>query len=226
MNNLKLYINNKDVDNYLLLHKNDERFKYKEALFLKYLADTDNKTFEKAEMYLAKSNDKLGFYEKFNVRNLFSFKKYLDLVNEGRFIDINDICLMLVPALGLNSLYVGDIKIGLRYINNFSYLLDIDTVSLVKDAVYKLRRYSKEYDNNLDKYELDLDIKRIGVFNDTLGNYARLRHIGIIDYTGDDFSLIGKERCEKELEEYANIYGDKPVEIIKDYVKELKKKYD
>ena len=222
MNNLKLYINDKDIDKYLLLHKNDETIKDKEALFLKYLSDTDDKTFEKTEMYLAKTSDKLGFYEKHNIINLFTFKEYLEIIKEGKFIDINDICLMLVPALGLNSLYVGDIKIGLRYINNFSYLLDIDTISLVKDAVYRLRRYSKEYDNNLDKYELDLDIKRIGVFNDTLGNYARLRHIGIIDYTGDDFSLIGKERCEKELEEYANIYGNEPIEIIKEYVKELK----
>ena len=226
MRNLKIYINDKDVDKYLLLHKNDSNFKYKEALFLKYLDDTDDKTFEKTEMLLSKSNDKLGFYERHNVKNLFSFEKYLELTSAGKFIDIKDICIMLVPALGLNSLYTGDIKIGLRYINNFSYLLDVDTTSLIQEAVFRLRRYSKEYDNNLDKSEIDLNLKRIGIFNDTLGNYARLRHLGIIDYREDDFSLIGKDRCNQELEMYSQIFGSEPVEIIKEYAKELKKEID
>ena len=39
MDNLKIYIDSKDIDKYLLNHKEDKKIKYKEALFIKYLKD-------------------------------------------------------------------------------------------------------------------------------------------------------------------------------------------
>ena len=218
---MQININKQDIDKYMLIHKNDGNIKYREALFLKYLNDTDNKTFEKAEMYLKKIKDKEEFYRCYDVFELFNFNKYIELISSCRNIDIYDISLMLVPALGQQELYAGDIKIGYKYIQNFSYLLDMDTVSLINGAVYSLRNYSKEYDNSYIS-KIDLDIKRIGILNDTLGNYVRLRKLGIIEHREDDFTLIGKERCEKELEKYSEIYGEEQVEIIKEYAKRLK----
>lgn len=219
---MKINVTQEDIDKYMLAHKSDIDIKYKEALFLKYLDDTDDKTLEKVEMYVKKLDDKSEFYKKTNVTDLFNFKKYLELISSCRNIDVYDISLMLVPALGLNNLYVGDIEIESNYINNFSYLLDMNTILLVEGAIFRLRNYSKEYDRSCTG-GMDKSIKNIGVFNDTLGNYVRLRDLGVIDYPNDDFTLIGKDRCEVELYEYSEIYGKEPVEIIKEYAKELKK---
>ena len=214
-------ITEEDKNKYLIAHKKDSDIKYREALFLKYLDDTDDKTLEKVEMYLKKLDDKSEFYKKNNVTDLFNFRRYLELIRSCRNIDVYDISLMLVPALGLNNLFIGDIKISSDYINNFSYLLDMNAILLVEGAIYRLRNYSKEYDRSCSG-GMDKSIKNIGIFNDTLGNYVRLRNLGIIEYNYD-FSFIGKDRCEIELYEYSEIYGKEPVEIIKEYAKELKK---
>lgn len=215
MENLRIFINSNDIKKYLLSHKDDKNLKYKEALFLKYLDDTNMYTKEKFEMGGIDTNNK----------ELLTFEKYIELIKKSNNIETSDISLMLVPALGLNGLYTGDIDIGVKYIYNYARLLDenANMEKVIKEAIYRLRNYSKEYYNSMNK--IDYPIKEIGIFNDTLGRYAKLRNIGVINYNGRDFSLIGKDRCEKELASYSEIYGSDAVEIIKDYTKELKKDY-
>lgn len=210
MENLKIYIKSSDIKKYMLL--NSDKLKYKEALFLRYLDDTDKNTKEKYEMI---NIDACG-------RDLFSFDKYLYIISENHIIQTADIALMLVPALGLNSLFTGDINIDSSSICNFASLLDYNAgmEKVIKEAIERLRFYSKEYANS--KNEIDYPIKEIGIFNDILGMYVKLRNYGIIAFNGSDFSLIGKNRCMEELDSYSNIYGAEPVEIIKEYAKELK----
>ena len=214
MKNLNIYIKEKDIKSYLLKHKNDKKIKYKEALFLKYLDDTEFDTEEKKEM----ANISID-------SNAIDFNTYINCLKDKHSPTVEDICLILVPALGLNSLYAGDINISIDYINNYARLLDdnANMEKVVKESLYRLRNISKEY--SLRHKGVDYPIREIGVLNDTLGRYAKLRHNGIIEYNGSDFSFIGKDRCEKELESYSNIYGYDTVEIIKEYTKELRRKY-
>ena len=212
MENIKVYIKQNDINNYLLKHKDDETLKYKEALFLNYLEESEYDTEEKREM--------LGI----NLDSTtYNFQDYINNLKKKHSPTVKDISLILVPSLGLNSLYAGDINIGVNYIYNYARLLDdnANIEKVIKESIYRLRNISKEY---YSRYEgVDYPIREIGVLNDTLGKYAKLRHIGIINYNGSDFSLIGKDRCEKELESYASIYGFDTVEIIKEYTKELKR---
>ena len=213
MENLRIFINSNDIKKYLLSHKDDKNLKYKEALFLKYLDDTNMYTKEKFEMGGIDTNNK----------ELLTFEKYIELIKKSNNIEVADISLMLVPALGLNGLYAGDIDIGVKYIYNYARLLDenANMEKVIKEAIYRLRNYSKEYYNSMNK--IDYPIKEIGIFNDTLGRYVKLITLGLINFTGKDFSLIGKDRCEKELEIYSQIFGTEPVSIIREYVKNLKK---
>lgn len=196
MKNLKIYEEN--IDKYLL--ENKENLKYKELLFIKYL-----------------ENNKDDKYDSFN--------DYLNNIKEKHSPDINDICLILVPALGLNSLYTGDTNIDQNYINNYARLLDdnADMEKVLKETIYRLRNISIEYASNHN--DIDYPIKQIGIFNDILRRYVKLRCMGIIGEKSNDFSLIGKDRCKKELEVYSDIYGNDTVEIIKEYTKELKRDY-
>ena len=214
MKNLKINIKEDDIKNYLLKHKDDENIKYKEALFLKYLDDTSFDTEEKREI--------LGV----NIDSTtYNFNEYIANIKEKHSPSTEDISLILVPALGLNSLYAGDINISINYINNYARLLDdnANIEKVITESIYRLRNISKEYAKR--HTGIDYPIREIGILNDTLGKYAKLRHMGIIDYNSSDFSLIGKERCEKELESYSKIYGFDTVETIKEYTKELKREY-
>lgn len=213
MDNLKIYIDSKDIDKYLLNHKEDKKIKYKEALFIKYLKDISYNEYGKKSLSL--------FLDPCPE----DFDTYISRIKKKHSPDIEDISLILVPALGLNGLYTGDINVGINYINNYARLLDdsANMEKVIKETMYRLRNISKEYANNHNN--IDYPIKQIGVFNDILGRYAKLRNLGIIDYNGSDFSLIGKDRCEKELENYTDVYGYNTVEIIKEYTKELKKDF-
>lgn len=212
MDNLNIYIKQKDVNKYLLRHKDEEQLKYREALFLNYLEESSYDTEEKREI-LGVDLDSTAY----------TFEEYISDLKKKHSPTVKDISLILVPALGLNSLYAGDINVGVNYIYNYARLLDdnANIEKVIKEAIYRLRNVSKEY---YSRYEnVDYPIREIGILNDTLGKYARLRHIGIINYNGSDFSLIGKDRCEKELESYGKIYGFDTVETIKEYTKELKR---
>jgi len=223
MENLKVYITNDDIKKYLLIHKEDENIKYKEVLFLKYLNDTDYRTLEKFDMYLRHVKDRKSFYEKYNILDLFTFDKYVSIISQYHNIELEDIMLMLIPILELNDLFISDINKDNSYINNYSYLLNpvIKIEDFINELIFNLKGLSKEYKNSAGKNIVDLNIKRIAVFNDILDDYINLHEAGIIN-SNDNFSLIGKERCEQEIASYSEIYGNRPIEIIESYVKEIK----
>lgn len=213
MENLNLYVEYEDILNYFLHHKEEKNLKYKEALFIKYLEDNSFNDYEKKE--------KIGLHIDFPCDN---FETYINNLKEKHNPDISDISLILVPALGLNKLYTGDTNTKLNYINNYTGLLDdsADIEKVITETIYRLRDISDEYTNNHS--DIDYPIKQIGIFNDTLERYVILRKKGIIDYN-NDFSLIGIDRCNKELDIYKDIYGSDTIETIKEYTKELKRNY-
>lgn len=212
MENFEIYIKSNDISNYMLEHK--ENLKYKEALFIKYLEDNAKDDYEKKQ--------KIGLHINYPCDN---FDTYLRKLRNKDNLDISDISLILVPALGLNNLYTGDVNNDDNYINNYARLLDdnADMEKVLMEAIYHLKNISNEYSNSLN--DIDSSIKQLATFNETLRKYIKLRKIGIIESNNNDFSLIGKDRCNKELDIYTTIYGFYTVNIIKNYTKELKRNY-
>ena len=84
MENIKVYIKQNDINNYLLKHKDDETLKYKEALFLNYLEESEYDTEEKREM--------LGI----NLDSTtYNFQDYINNLKEKHSPTVKDISLIL-----------------------------------------------------------------------------------------------------------------------------------
>lgn len=93
MENIKFEITEEDIRGYLKVHKDDKNFKYKEAMFMKYLKENNRFTSEALEMLIRKFsfNSVLVFNDK-----LPSFISYSNPIQN---LDLSGICHILIPTM-------------------------------------------------------------------------------------------------------------------------------
>lgn len=203
MENLSFKITEQDVSNYLIQHNNDYAIKNKEAMFVKYIKESNEITQEILEILVSKYNwnNQLfrNTYDSTDVlkeSSLYSFDTYL----KTRDLDISGICHILIPTFG----YYGFYK------ENYHPIIasHIELYTIVSNVIGK----TAENDYR-------------GCLNLAIDNYYE---VGKIDECSDSrYTLYMKikmdtETCRKELVEYSKIYGEEPVQRIKKIIQERK----
>ncbi len=195
----QLEITEQDFQNYLQKQKKESNLQNKEAMFVKYLRETNTITKEKLEILLQKYN-----LESEKITLEFPKQKFLDFptyLSQIKNLDISGICHILLPTLG----YYG-------YANWQYQRLSIESFQLQSlPELFQMITTRKQLIESLGSAITDYVIAGKLLTDSYNPMKWENWHIQI---------LAPRESCRKELVEYQNIYGEEPVEKIKAYIKE------
>lgn len=196
MENVKFEIKPSDIQEYLKQHKEDEFIKYREAMFVKYMKESNIITQESLEILMKKYNwdERMieGTYSVYDERGyirqlLPSFHSYLDNISN---LDISGICHIMIPML---SYYNIDKS------RSFSLYAELG------DLVRKMEFEHNESINYIEK--------------DTYENYVIAYSRDIFRFFEGTHIYFSQEKSRKIIQEYASIYGEEPVKQIRKIIK-------
>ena len=200
MENKKLEISTNDIRKYLKdLKKNhsdeyEKYYRYKEAMFVKYMKEHNEDTKESLEIRMKKYNsDKISIvgtsdydnYSTLKKQTLISFDNYLYGVNN---LDISGICHILIPTIK----YYGEKEC---YINQLYAELGSVSSRLTIPMEYPM----KIIESTLDDYRVCGKVK-------TIGNRIHIK--------------MGRDTCRGELLAYQDFYDENKVKRIKKIMRE------
>ena len=192
-------LNNSDIRKFV---KNKEfsyeyNIKYREALFVRYLNENKNITLEQVNMFINKYDTKDHNFNMLTLANLDTFSNYIKNIK----FDKNSVFEVLIPAI---AYYRGNhyhLAYGLTEVEKLH--LDLCVLEM------KLHEKSMNIKDDKQKY--------FDCYFNVLENYET------VDLIWNNTIEMNKEIARRTLKEYANIYGEEPVELIKEHVRSLKK---
>ena len=202
MENIDFKVTEQDIKNYVIEHKNDEKIRNKEAMFVKYMKENKTITQESLEILMKKYNlDERVIHGTYRYDNhgilkresLSSFENYLEGIQN---LDISGICHILIPTLG----YYGKKEIGAPYVE-------------LEDIVEKMyeevptKSSSNCLESAIDNY-------------DTIGKISKISQSHSFNIVTCINIRMSKETCRRELAEYSSIYGEEPVKQIRKIIRE------
>lgn len=204
MINVNFEITERDIQEYLKKHKEDESIKYREAMFVKYMKEQEGITCEALEILAKKYNwedrvisgtyqyDYLGVLKQESLPN---FNSYLNGIQN---LDISGICHILIPTLGYYyDEYREDYQlIGVPYIGLNA--LSMKLIGTIPENI------NEQLTTAIEDY---YTVGKIDKFH----YHNRSAFINI---------RMGRDHCRKELQEYSSIYGEEPIKIIRKKIRE------
>lgn len=191
MESIKLEITKEDIIEYLKRHRGDENIKYQEAMFVKYMKETEIFGEEALRILFTKynkdTNDYTDIYTYTKQSGLIktklkTFDNYLSTIQN---LDISGVCHIMIPAI--------------RY---YGEKTSIQTIKL-RPVLETLKVESRD-----DEQE---------ILQDTFENY---RISNQLKYTGNGYEITMNDgRASRELEKLKLVYGTMPIKKIEKVIK-------
>lgn len=198
MKNIKFEITERDIQEYLKQHKQDESIKYREAMFVKYMKEQQEITCEALEILMKKYNweDRLinGTYqydhsEVLQQESLPNFNSYLNGIYN---LDLSGICHIMIPVLtyyNVNKIQQNIIK----QLENLAFEFKLEPLNLGFIEVDAIENYAIAYGNEIFRYNNGINL------------------------------YLSKEKSSKLIQGYTSIYGEEPVKQIRKIIRERMK---
>lgn len=200
MQDINFKITEQDIVDYLIRHKNDCVIKNKEAMFVKYMKESNITTQESLEILMKKYNlderiiHGTYSYDNFNIlkrESLSSFHDYLVDINN---LDISGICHIMIPILSYYN--------GREWYQNFRCHQVLSSIckQLNITASFEIR----------DDAITDMKENYLLGFGDAY----------VYREEKDTYFKFSKDKSSKMIQEYARIYGEEPVKQIRKIIRE------
>lgn len=198
MKNIKFEITERDIQEYLKQHKQDESIKYREAMFVKYMKEQQEITCEALEILMKKNNweDRLinGTYQYdhsgvLQQESLPNFNSYLNGIYN---LDLSGICHIMIPVLtyyNVNKIQQNIIK----QLENLAFEFKLEPLNLGFIEVDAIENYVIAYGNEIFRYNNGINL------------------------------YLSKEKSSKLIQGYTSIYGEEPVKQIRKIIRERMK---
>lgn len=193
MENIRFEITEEDIKKYLKEHKDD--YKYREALFIKYLKENKNSLIKETIQILFERNG-IELVEKqidintFN--NLPSFNNKSLCSNNIRNLDLSGICHILIPAIRYYDWDRPGVPVGRIY-------SDLDMVA--RNLNVHIGRPWEVLESTLDNYQI---CEKVEVKD------------GIVNFK------MGREHSRRELVFYQDYYDEDKVKRIRKIIRDGK----
>lgn len=198
MKNIKFEITERDIQEYLKQHKQDESIKYREAMFVKYMKEQQEITCESLEILMKKNNweDRIingtYQYDRSGVLKQESLPNFTSYLNGIYNLDLSGICHITIPVLtyyNVNKIQQNIIK----QLENLAFEFKLEPLNLGFIEVDAIENYAIAYGNEIFRYNNGINL------------------------------YLSKEKSSKLIQGYTSIYGEEPVKQIRKIIRERMK---
>ena len=181
MNEINYSITGEDIREYLKKHKEDENIRYQEAMFVKYMRETESFSKEAIEILLAKYNTGDNRYQDIGFNKMMdaflpTFNSYLSSIKN---LDVSGVCHMIIPAIrfygnrtSLKAIHIKPVLEALKV----ESMGDEDDILLDTMENYKICNQLRTIDNH---YEITMNEPRanreLEKYKDIYGSMPILR---------------------------------------------------
>lgn len=198
MKNIKFEITERDIQEYLKQHKQDESIKYREAMFVKYMKEQQEITCESLEILMKKYNweDRLNNgtyqYDHSGVLKQESLPNFTSYLNGIHNLNLSGICHIMIPVLTYYNVNNNQQNV-IKQLENLAFEFKLEPLNLGFIEVDAIENYVIAYGNEIFRYNNGINL------------------------------YLSKEKSSKLIQGYTSIYGEEPVKQIRKIIRERMK---